>query len=130
MSHSVAEPTVAPPPEAQIAEILLSQLVPRLVNLIATLKLADHLAEGPKNRRGARATHGNACACARSHPADSRQPGLRHGRRGASLRAATAGGGSQNRYARPCGGTHPGRRVVHAQLRQPSVFRSDRPTRF
>jgi hypothetical protein len=40
--------TDAPPPEAQIAEILLSQLVPRLVYLTATLKLADHLAEGPR----------------------------------------------------------------------------------
>ena len=48
MPHAVAAPTVAPPPEAQIAEILLSQLVPRLVNLMAALKLADHLAEGPK----------------------------------------------------------------------------------
>src|SRR5688572_2883087 len=38
----------APPPEARIAEILLSQLAPRLVYLTATLKLADHLAEGPK----------------------------------------------------------------------------------
>ena len=37
-----------PPPEAQIAELLLSQLASRLVYLAATLKLADHLAEGPK----------------------------------------------------------------------------------
>src|SRR5688572_25962845 len=37
-----------PPPEAQIAEILLSQLAPRLAYLAATLKLADHLADGPK----------------------------------------------------------------------------------
>ena len=48
MSHSAVAAAVAPPPEAQIAEILLSQLVPRLVHLTATLKLADHLAEGPK----------------------------------------------------------------------------------
>lgn len=37
-----------PPPEAQIAELLLSQLASRLVFLAATLKLADHLAAGPK----------------------------------------------------------------------------------
>ena len=37
-----------PPPEAQIAELLLSQLASRLVYLTATLKLADHLSEGPK----------------------------------------------------------------------------------
>ena len=49
MSQSAVAPPVASPPEAQIAEILLSQLVPRLVHLIATLKLADHLAEGPKS---------------------------------------------------------------------------------
>ncbi len=40
--------TDAPPPEAQIAEIMLSQLVPRLVTLMATLKLPDHLAAGPR----------------------------------------------------------------------------------
>ena len=37
----------APPPEAQIAQILLSQLVSRLTYLFATLKLADHLSAGP-----------------------------------------------------------------------------------
>jgi hypothetical protein len=40
--------TDAPPPEARIAEIMLSQLVPRLVTLMATLKLPDHLATGPR----------------------------------------------------------------------------------
>jgi hypothetical protein len=40
--------TDAPPPEGQIAQILLSQLVPRLIHLSATLKLSDHLADGPK----------------------------------------------------------------------------------
>ena len=39
---------VAPAPEAQIAEIMLSQVVSRLVHLAATLKLADHLEAGPK----------------------------------------------------------------------------------
>jgi len=39
---------VAAPPEAQIAEIMVSQIVSRLVNLAATLNLADHLASGPK----------------------------------------------------------------------------------
>jgi hypothetical protein len=48
MPEAAAARTEAPPPEAQIAQILLSQLVPRLVCLTATLKLADHLAEGPK----------------------------------------------------------------------------------
>lgn len=38
----------APPPQAQIAEIMLSQVVSRLVHLAATLKLADHLDAGPK----------------------------------------------------------------------------------
>src|SRR5689334_3486271 len=38
----------APPPEAQIAGMLLSQMVPRLVHLMATLKLADHLAAGAR----------------------------------------------------------------------------------
>jgi hypothetical protein len=41
-------PVSAPPPEAQIAQIMLSQVVPRLVFLAATLKLADHLADGPR----------------------------------------------------------------------------------
>jgi len=36
------------PPEAQIVEILLSQLGARLVHLAATLKLPDRLAEGPR----------------------------------------------------------------------------------
>jgi hypothetical protein len=48
MTPAAAARTDAPPPEAQIAEIMLSQLVPRLVWLAATLRLADHLAEGPK----------------------------------------------------------------------------------
>ena len=48
MPEAVATPTQTPPPEAQIAEILLSQYVPRLVHLTASLKLADHLAEGPR----------------------------------------------------------------------------------
>jgi hypothetical protein len=39
----------APPPEAQIAGMLLSQVVPRLIHLMATLKLADHLASGPRS---------------------------------------------------------------------------------
>ena len=39
----------APPPEAQIAEILLSQLTSRLVHLAAVLKLADLLTEGPRS---------------------------------------------------------------------------------
>jgi hypothetical protein len=44
---NVAPP--AAPPEAQIAEIMLSQIVPRLAHLAATLKLADHLSEGPRS---------------------------------------------------------------------------------
>jgi O-methyltransferase domain len=48
MSEAVTGRTGAPPPEAQIAEILLSQLVPRLVHLAATLKLPSHLAQGAK----------------------------------------------------------------------------------
>ena len=48
MSETVTERADAPPPEAQIAQILLSQLVPRLVHLFATLQLADHLSAGPK----------------------------------------------------------------------------------
>ena len=47
MSEAAAQ-TRAPPPEAQIAEILLSQLVPRMVHLAATLKLPSHLAQGAK----------------------------------------------------------------------------------
>ena len=40
--------TDAPPPEAQIAETLLSQLVPRLIHLAASLKLPDHLTDRAK----------------------------------------------------------------------------------
>ena len=47
MSEAAAR-TEGPPPEAQIAEIMLSQLASRLVYLAATLKLADHLADGSK----------------------------------------------------------------------------------
>lgn len=36
------------PPEAQIPQLLLSQLVSRLMYVTATLKLPDHLANGPK----------------------------------------------------------------------------------
>jgi hypothetical protein len=49
MTDTVPAATDAPPPEAQIAQILLSQLVPRLVHLFATLRLADHLSAGPKS---------------------------------------------------------------------------------
>ena len=49
MSDTVTARVDAPPPEAQIAQILLGQLVPRLVYLFATLKLADHLSAGPKS---------------------------------------------------------------------------------
>lgn len=48
MCEAAAAQTGAPPPEAHIAEILLSQLVPRLVHLAATLKLSDCLVEGPR----------------------------------------------------------------------------------
>ena len=48
MSDTVTSRADAPPPEAQIAQILLGQLVPRLVHLFAVLKLADHLSVGPK----------------------------------------------------------------------------------
>lgn len=46
MSNAAAARTEALPPEAQIVEVLMSQLASRLVYLTATLKLADHLAEG------------------------------------------------------------------------------------
>lgn len=49
MSDTLTARADAPPPEAQIAQILLGQIVPRLVYLFATLKLADHLAAGPKS---------------------------------------------------------------------------------
>ena len=48
MYEAAVEQTGAPPPEALIAEILLSQLAPRVVHLAATLKLPSHLAQGPK----------------------------------------------------------------------------------
>jgi hypothetical protein len=48
MSEAAAPQAGDPPPEAQIAEILLSQLAPRLVHLAAALKLPSHLAQGPK----------------------------------------------------------------------------------
>ena len=48
MSEAAAAQIGAPPPEAHIAEILLSQLAPRLVHLAATLKLPDCLVEGPR----------------------------------------------------------------------------------
>ena len=48
MSETAAAQTGAPPPEAHIAEILLSQLAPRLVHLAATLNLPDCLVEGPR----------------------------------------------------------------------------------
>lgn len=48
MSESEAVRLDAPPPEAQIAEIILSQLVSRLAYIAATLKLPDYLAEAPR----------------------------------------------------------------------------------
>ena len=48
MPEAAAAQTGAPPPEAHIAEVLLSQLAPRLVYLAATLKLPDCLVEGPR----------------------------------------------------------------------------------
>lgn len=48
MSPSTVAHTDPLPPEAQIPGILLSQIVPRLVHLMATLNLADHLADGPQ----------------------------------------------------------------------------------
>jgi O-methyltransferase domain len=49
MSDTVTARADAAPPEAQIAQILLGQLVPRLAFLFATLKLADHLSMGAKS---------------------------------------------------------------------------------
>ncbi|HZQ43143.1 MAG TPA: methyltransferase [Acidobacteriaceae bacterium] len=49
MSQGTAVQAGGPPPEAQIAEILLSQVVGRLVHLAATLRLSDYLADGPKS---------------------------------------------------------------------------------
>jgi hypothetical protein len=51
MSQANAVPASGPPPEAQIAEILLSQVVARLVNLSARLKLTDHLADRPRTAK-------------------------------------------------------------------------------
>jgi O-methyltransferase domain len=48
MYEAAAGQTGAPPPEALIAETLLSQLAPRVVHLAATLKLPSLLAQGPK----------------------------------------------------------------------------------
>jgi O-methyltransferase domain len=48
MYEAAAGQRGAPPPEALIAETLLSQLAPRLVHLAATLKLPNHLAHGAK----------------------------------------------------------------------------------
>jgi hypothetical protein len=46
---TVARPEAqATPPEAVIAQLLLSQMVPRLINLAAVLKLPDHLSDGPR----------------------------------------------------------------------------------
>jgi hypothetical protein len=49
MSDIVTARADVAPPEAQIAQILLGQIGPRLVHLFATLKLADHLSAGPKS---------------------------------------------------------------------------------
>ena len=48
MTAAVAEHTGALPPEVQISGMLLSQIVPRLIHLMAVLNLADHLAAGPQ----------------------------------------------------------------------------------
>jgi hypothetical protein len=48
MSAPAVAPVHALPPEAQIAEMLMGQLAARLVNLTATLKLPDLLADGPR----------------------------------------------------------------------------------
>ena len=48
MSEAAAARTDALPPEAQIPQLLLSQLVSRLTNVIAILKIPDHLADGAK----------------------------------------------------------------------------------
>ena len=48
MPEAAVAQSDASPPEAQIAEILLSQLAPRVVHLAATLKLPNYLAQGPK----------------------------------------------------------------------------------
>ena len=38
----------AMPPEAQLVQMIMAQLVSRMINLTATLKLSDYLAQGPK----------------------------------------------------------------------------------
>ena len=48
MSTVAGPEAQAAPPEAVIAQMLLSQMVPRLIHLAATLKLPDHLSDGPK----------------------------------------------------------------------------------
>ena len=78
MSDTVTARADAPPPEAQIAQILLGQLVPRLVYLFATLKLADHLSAGPKTAERPGVRDRNARANAPSRAADVGQSGLRH----------------------------------------------------
>lgn len=41
-------PTEAMPPELQVRQLLMSQLVSRLIYVVAEIKLPDHLADGPK----------------------------------------------------------------------------------
>lgn len=48
MSEASSAQTAPVPVEAQLLEMMLAQVVSRLVNLAAVLKLPDHLAPGPK----------------------------------------------------------------------------------
>lgn len=49
MSEATAGPRDTPPAEAQVAELLLSQLAPRLVHVAAALRLPDLLDERPRS---------------------------------------------------------------------------------
>ena len=48
MSEAQAAHISVPSPEAQISQMLLGRVTPRLVHVAAQLKLPDHLADGPK----------------------------------------------------------------------------------
>ena len=66
--------TETAPPHAQLVQMAMAHWVSHIIYVAAKLSLADHLANGPKLRRGACGTDRDPGAFSLSPHADAREP--------------------------------------------------------